>query len=112
MSDIYYIKFIARSNPVKVDPPNQSNNTGFLMDWSTLTTWRGCIFMLQLNIFKTNLSKDKVSFAKDFISVHMQTLRSICSRKIWDKKETALVWKFGGFGPIYNKYVTCELVDL
>ena len=35
-----------------------------------------CIFK---HIFKTNLQRDKISCAKDFISVHMQTLALKCS---------------------------------
>ena len=32
--------------------------------------------------FKTDLQKDEISYAKDFISVHMQILALKCSQKI------------------------------
>ena len=34
------------------------------------------------HIFKTDLQKDKISCAKDFISCHMQTLALKCSPEI------------------------------
>ena len=38
------------------------------------------------HIFKTDLQKDKILCAKDFISCHMQTIALKCSPEISDKK--------------------------
>ena len=59
------------------------------MDWCTIIIWRD--FALIKHIFKTDLQKDKNSCAKDFISVHKETLAFKCSPEILDKKEIALV---------------------
>ena len=43
------------------------------------------------HILKTDLQKDKISCAKDFISLHLEALALKCSPEIEDKKEKALV---------------------
>ena len=48
-------------------------------------------FLCFKHMFKTDWQKkDKISCAKDFISVHMQTLALKCSQKNKDKKIIAL----------------------
>ena len=42
-------------------------------------------------IFKIDLEKDKISCARDFISVHMQILALKCSSEIYSKKQKAQV---------------------
>ena len=42
------------------------------------------------HIFKAEFKKEKISCAKDFISLHMETLALKCSPENEDKKEIAL----------------------
>ena len=44
-------------------------------------------------MLKKDLQKDDILCAKDFISLHLQTLDLKCSQRIEDKKIIALVWK-------------------
>ena len=47
---------------------------------------RSAFCALIKHIFKTDLPKEKISCAKDFISLHMQTLALKCSPEIYDEK--------------------------
>ena len=83
MSNIHYVKLIARNNPWKAASSNQRNTTCFFGGvvhhyYMEMLTFCALI----KHIFKTDLQKDKSSCPKDFISVHMQTLGLKCSPEI------------------------------
>ena len=80
MSGIHYIKSTARGNPVKGGSLRPRNNTGFfdgLLHHYYIERLPFCALIK--HIFKTDLPKDKISCAKDFNSVHKQTLALKCS---------------------------------
>ena len=63
----------------KVVPSNQRNNAGFFDRSCTIITMERLAFCA---LIKHNLQKDQISYAKDFISVQMQTLALKCSSEI------------------------------
>ena len=71
MSDIYYTKLIANNDPVKCGSNQQYRSFDELFDHYYM---RLAFCALIKHIFKTDLQKDKISCAKDVISLHIQTL--------------------------------------
>ena len=75
MSDIHYIKLITNNNPMKdgsLKPKAQYRFFDELFHHCYMERLALCALIK--HIFKTDLQKNKISFSKDFISRHMETL--------------------------------------
>ena len=87
MSDITYIQLIATMKGVS---SNQKNNAGFF-DWLVHYNYMNRLTFCALikHIFKTDLHTDKISCAKNFISVHMQPLSLNSPQKFKTKRNSS-----------------------
>ena len=74
MSDIHYAKFTGNNNPMKGGSLQPKKYRFFDELFHHYYMARLAFCVLIKRIFKTDLQKNKISFAKDFISPHMQTL--------------------------------------
>ena len=90
MSDIHYIKLIA-SNPIKGGSLQPKEKYRFFDELFHHYYMKRLAFCsLIKHIFKTDLQKNKISCAKDFISCHMQNLPLNAAQKVKIKKELSL----------------------
>ena len=87
MSDINYIQLIATMKGVS---SNQKNNTGFF-DWLVHYNYMNRLTFCALikHIFKADLRTDKISCAKDFISVHMLPLSLNSAQKFKTERNSS-----------------------